>query len=117
MFSKRSAIRIALIQVGVVLAGILAASVGDHAARGRVGFVPDSTAFLARFGFLLIALPLAWLMTVLRLRKNAAWAAWAHVQKILALGSGIALIVGLTLFSAYAAGKPWVSSSQWLQRG
>ena len=114
MFSISKAIKIALMQVGVIVAGILAASVGYHAASGRVGFVPASTAFLVHFGFLLLALPMAWITAAVRLRNSAAF---AHRQKVLACGSGIALIIGLTLFSAYAAGKPWIGSTQWLQTG
>ncbi len=101
-------------QVGVIAAGILAASVGYHAASGRVGFVPASTAFLVHFGFLLLALPLAWLTAVVRLRNSEAS---SRRQRALAFASGIALIIGLTLFSAYAAGKPWIGSTQWLQTG
>jgi len=176
MVSKRSAIKIALIQVGVIISGILAASVGYHAARGRTGFAPDSTAFLAHFGFLLILIPLAWFGITVRFYNSAG--SWVHrgpaprqqpgglpegsrglrsAQRddtpgpepppsrprrgrrttltgdsgtppgwvptasdwkySLAFGSGIALVICLTLFSAYASGKPWIGSTQWLQTG
>jgi len=114
MFSISKAIKVALMQVGVIVAGILAASVGYHAASGRVGFVPASTTFLVHFGFLLLALPLAWITAAVRIRNSEAS---SRRLRALAIGSGIALIIGLTLFSAYAAGKPWIGSTQWLQTG
>jgi hypothetical protein len=114
MFTMRNAIKVALMQVGVIVAGILAASVGYHAASGRVGFAPASTAFLVQFGFLLLALPLGWITAVVRLRNSEAVSRRQHA---LAFGSGIALIIGLTLFSAYAVGKPWIGSTEWLQTG
>ena len=102
--------KVALVQSAVILAGILAANVGYQMASGIVGFAPDSTAFLAHFGLLLLALPFAWFIAAVRLWNRP-------LPKRLALGSGIALIIGLTLFSAFAVGKPWVGSAQWLQPG
>jgi len=112
MLTTRNAIKVALMQVGVIVAGILAAGVGYHAASGMGGFVPASTAFLVHFGFLLLALPLAWITAAVRLRNNVTV---SDRKKTLTFVVGLALLVALTLFSLYAAGGPWMGDTLWPQ--
>ena len=110
MVSTRSVVKIALIQVGVIISGILAASVGYHAASGMGGSMPASTLFLVHFGFLLLALPLAWITFAARLQNNAAA---SDRKKTLTFVAGLGLLVGLTLFSLYAASEPWMGGDLW----
>ncbi len=112
MLTTRNAIKVALMQVGVIVAGILAAGVGYHAASGMGGSMPASTAFLVHFGFLLLALPVAWIAFAARLQNNAAA---SDRKKTLTFVVGLALLVGLTLFSLYAAGEPWMGDTLWVQ--
>jgi hypothetical protein len=112
MFSISKAIKLALMQAGVIVAGILAASVGYHAASGMGGSMPASTAFLVHFGFLLLAFPAAWITFAARLQHNAAA---SDRKKTLTFVVGLALLVGLTLFSLYAAGEPWMGGDLWPQ--
>jgi hypothetical protein len=112
MFTTRNAIRLALIQVGVIVAGILAAGVGYHSASGMGGSMPASTLFLVHFGFLLLALPVAWITFAARLQKNGSA---SDRMKTLTFIVGLAMLVVLTLFSVYAAGEPWMGGDLWPQ--
>jgi ABC-type Na+ efflux pump permease subunit len=112
MFTTSNAIKVALIQVGVIVGGILAAGLGYRAAEEMGGTIPVSTVFLVHFGFWLLALPVAWIAVAVRLRHNAAA---SDSKKTLTFVVGLALLVVLTLFSLYAAGEPWMGGNLWHQ--
>ena len=111
LFTTPNAIKVALMQVGVIVGGILAAGIGYHAVNEMGGTVPVSTVFLVQFGFWLLALPLGWIALAVRLRQNEAA---SDRQKTVTFLAGVALLVGLTLLSLYATGGPWMGGNLWL---
>jgi|GEM_PF-1884251 len=108
MFTTNNPVRVALMQVGVIVGGILAAGLGYRVAEDIGRTIPVSTALLVHFGFWLLALPLVWIAVAVRLRNNAAV---SNRKKTLTFVVGLALLVVLTLFSLYAAGQPWMEKS------
>lgn len=112
MFTTPNAIKIALMQVGVIVAGILAAGIGYRAASDLERVVPVSTVFLVHFGFLLLALPLVWIGVAMRMQRNATA---SDRRKSLTFLAGLALLIGLILLALHAAGTPWMGGSLWLR--
>lgn len=112
MFTTSNAIKVALMQVGVIVGGILASGLGYRAAEEMGRTIPVSTVFLVHFGFWLLALPVVWIAVAVRLRHNAAV---SDGKKTLTFVVGVALLVALTLFSLYGAGEPWMGGNLWQQ--
>ena len=104
VFTIPNAIRLALMQVGVIVAGILAAGIGYHAVNEIGGSMPVSTVFLVHFGLWLLALPLSWITVATRLQRNPESSDRSRTATFLC---GILALVLLTLLAVYSAVAPW----------
>ncbi len=94
---------VALLQLGVVLVGIMAAGLGGKLAQEGELAVPWATAFIIRYGLILMGLPLLWIWMALRLRRNPQV---SDSKKGLAFLSGLLLLAGLLAFCYCAAVRP-----------
>ncbi len=96
----RPVIIFALIQLGVVFAGILGAGVAERLTRELTGMPPRPlTLFVLNHGIWLGFIPLVWTgvtLTVLHSRRTGAF-----VESLLVFG-GVALAVGLGVLMCFA---------------
>jgi hypothetical protein len=103
-FTKRNTAILALVQGGVLVAGVLAACV-DHKWYTVANVRPPTpTALLAEYGFLALVLPLVWVTIALRVQQRNEDAD----SKALVFGSGILLLLLLLLGIGYAVVLPFV---------
>ncbi len=103
LFTISNAVMVALLQLGVVLFGIMAAGLGGKVAQEGGLAVPAATAFIIRYGLTLLGLPLFWIFMALRLRRNPQV---SDSKKGLAFLSGFLLLAGLLIFIFCAAVRP-----------
>jgi hypothetical protein len=105
MFSVKNAVYVAIMQVGVIVVGVLAAGLCSKA-RNAMG-VPFQTAYLLLdHTIIFLATPLAWITGVLWIRSRANA---SDDVKNLAFWSGIILLVALSIFVLYADVTPWLN--------
>jgi hypothetical protein len=104
-FTLRNTAILGLAQVGVIVAGVLAAG-ACHKWYATFGLrPPSSTALLAEYGFLALVLPVVWVMMAvqaLRRTTNPGALQW------LAFPSGIVLLLVLLLGIGYAVVQPFL---------
>ena len=108
MFTTQNAVKLALMQIGVIVAGILAAGIGYHAVNEMGGTVPVSTVFLVHFGFWLLALPLGWIIVAMRLRNHPGI---SDGFKTTAFLVGIVMVVLIALLALHAGITPWTQNT------
>jgi hypothetical protein len=102
-FTIRNTVILALVQVGVVVAGVLAAGAAYKWYATFNLKPPSLTALLADYGLLALVLPLAWVALALQaLRRGEDW----DDRKLLAIWSGILLLLLLLLGVGYVAVRP-----------
>lgn len=105
MFTIRNTVLIALMQVGIIVAGVLASGLG-HRHCVAIGMdLPLPATLLYNFGVLWFSIPLAWLMTALVLLGRSEISEDAR-QLIFLLG--IVLVVSLSVFVLYADISPFL---------
>jgi hypothetical protein len=97
-FTVRNAVIVALTQIGIIVAGVLAAG-ACHKWHTTMGVkLPPATTVVAEYGFLALGLPVLWVAAaLLALRKSelseeSEWAAYAFFSGLLAL---VLLTVGV----------------------
>lgn len=105
MFTTQNAVRLALMQVGVIVCGILAAGIGYQAMDELGGTVPVSTVFLVHFGFWLLALPVVWISVAIRFRNNPEISDGLRTATFIA-GIGMLLLTGS--LALHAGITPWM---------
>jgi hypothetical protein len=104
-FTLRNTAIMGLVQVGVIVAGVLAAG-ACHKWYTTLGLrPPSSTALLAEYGFLALVLPVVWVtMAVQALRRTTDPGA----LQWLAFSSGFVLVLLLLLVIGHAAVQPFL---------
>ena len=102
-FTLRNTAIMGLAQVGVIVAGVLAAG-ACHKWYATLGLSPpSSTALLAEYGFLALVLPVVWVtLAVQALRRTTD----SGAPQWLAVSSGVVLLLLLLLGIGYAAVQP-----------
>lgn len=106
MFTIRNAVLIALMQIGVIVAGVLAAGVCNKwwASMGGGG-LPLPMLILMNYGVIALAIPVVWIVLVLQLRNRSEA---SEDVKDFAFLSGIILLVAFCIFVGYAVLTPWL---------
>lgn len=114
MFKDRNTLLVALLQVGVIIAGTLGAGVSRRllAALG-VSILPLSNTLLMNYGLAALGIPLVWGILALALRQRP------HISenlKALVLFSGILILLLLVAMIAQVILAPWIHSWGTIQR-
>jgi len=106
MFTVRNAVLIALMQIGVIVTGVLAAGVCNKwwTSTGAIG-LPLPTLFLINYGVVALSIPMLWIVAVLQLRRRPEV---SDDAKDLAFLSGIILLLVFCIFVGYAVLSPWL---------
>jgi hypothetical protein len=114
MFTVRNTVLVALMQVGVIVAGVLAAGV-SHKWWTTFGarVLPPVTIWLMNYGVITLILPLVWSILVLRLRQRPGV---SEDVKNLAFFSGILLLIALCGLIGYAVLEPWFAAGRALPK-
>ena len=105
-FTTRNTVIVALVQVGVVVAGVLTAGacLKWFATFGLTP--PPATTLLAEYGFLALALPVVWAAVTLRILRWRDESDEADEVKVYAVLSGFVLLLLLLIGVYYAAAGP-----------
>jgi hypothetical protein len=106
MFTIRNAVLVALLQVGVIMAGVLGAGASRKcwAAFEDPLPVPHSILLMMNYGPVALLIPLVWVPTVLLLRERPGV---TETARDWAFFSGIILIILLLLLIGDAILRPW----------
>jgi hypothetical protein len=105
MFTLRNTVLVALMQVGVIVAGVLASGLGHRFSVINQMPLPLPTVLLYDYGVLWFALPICWAGTALTVRNRADI---SDDAKQLVFLLGILLIVVLAVFVLYADISSWL---------
>jgi hypothetical protein len=103
MFTIKNAIYVALLQLGVVVAGVLGAGLVNRFYGEMQHDLPPLVAMLMSHTLPFLAIPLVWIALALTVRDRAAI---SEGLKTMVFLSGIAVIIGLVVFVAYADAGP-----------
>jgi hypothetical protein len=103
MFSILNSTRLAVMQVGVIVIGVLASGLWRRAAIGNGTVMPPAAGLLYHYGVAGLLVPLAWLIVALLVLRSPAI---RDGVKALAFILGIGLLIGLILFVLYADVSP-----------
>src|SRR5262245_37216759 len=102
----RNVVLIAVMQVGVVVMGVLAAGVSQRwwAINGTP--IPVVTILVQQYGMLAFTIPLLWTISILRLRLRSEV---SDRLKAAVFAAGIAILITLIAIMGYAIIRPWFS--------
>ena len=116
MFTVRNAVRVAIMQVGVIVAGVLGAGVSGKwwTAMFAPTPLPVSIATMMSYGPMALAIPLIWILAVLGLRNRANV---SDDAKNAAFWSGVIILGMLSLVVGYAVLSPWFNVDWGIGRG
>jgi len=106
MASIKNIVIVALLQVGVIVFGVLAAGIAHKESEINGLIMPSSTTMLYGYGFMGLLVPLAWGagVVVLQLRANVS-----DDIRTLMLWLGILVLLSLVIFCLYADISPWLN--------
>jgi hypothetical protein len=105
-FTLRNTVILALTQVGVVVAGVLAAG-ACHKWYTTVGLTPyPRTTLVADYGFVALAVPVAWVALAVYVLRREDESADEHKAYVVA--AGVAVLVLFVVGVGYAAAMPWL---------
>jgi hypothetical protein len=105
MFSIKNVVTVALMQVGVIVAGILGAGASWKWLKSfSVLPIPMPIAMLMNYGVAGLVIPLIWIMLVLQVRNRPDI---SEDMKSVAFISGIILLIGLVIGIGYTVLSPW----------
>ncbi len=103
MFTIRNATLVAIMQVGVIVAGVLAAGLWHKAATADGILIPFPVAFLYSYGSVGFVIPLAWIVVALLLRSRPEV---SDEMKRLVFWFGVLVLIALITFVIYANVSP-----------
>ena len=113
MFSILNAARLAVMQVGVIVFGVLASGLWRRASTSEGIAMPQPAGLLYNYGVAGLLIPLVWLTFALLVRRSPAV---SDGVKLLAFWLGIAVLIGLAVFVLYANVFP-LFNIEWNVRG
>jgi hypothetical protein len=104
MGTKENAVRLALLQVAVVLFGVLASAACLRLVEnsGLPGMA-TVTVFMTEYGWMLLLLPLGWTWLMVRRHHGDA----AEGARPVIFVAGVLLLLGLCLLTVVAILQPW----------
>jgi len=105
MFSIRNTVILALMQIGVIVAGVLAAGLCHKLWAGGGGGLPLPTAILYDYGVWWFSIPIAWFIMAL---VPHGWPEISDDVRNLAFLSGILVLLALIVFILDADIAPWL---------
>lgn len=105
MASIRNTVILALMQIGVIIAGVLAAGLCHKVWAGNEVLLPVPTIILYDYGILWFAIPIAWFMVAL---VPHGWPAISDDVRSLAFFLGILVLMALIVFVLDADITPWL---------
>jgi hypothetical protein len=103
MFSVGNATLVAIMQVGVIVAGILASGLWHKASTSCGLFLPLPAMLVYKYGFIGFAIPILWLAVVLPIQTSAKA---SEELKTSAFWFGVLILISLTIFMIYANVSP-----------
>ncbi len=104
MFSIKNAVYVAIMQVGVIVVGVLAAGLSYKAWSDMGMALPTPIAMLINHTLLFLAIPLVWITFALLVRSRPEA---SDNVKNLAFWSGALLLIALVVFVFHADVTPW----------
>ena len=104
MFSIKNAVYVAIMQVGIIVIGVLAAGLCYKAQADMGVRFPAAYMLLLNHTVMFLAIPLVWITVVLWIRSRPET---SDDVKNLAFWSGVLLIISLVIFVFYADVTPW----------
>ena len=106
MFSTKNAVLVAIMQIGVIVAGVLAAGLVFKAWTAMNAPLPLPAAILVNYGVLGFAIPLVWIFLALLLRGRPEV---SDDLKNLVFWLGVLVLLVLGFFVVYADVSPWLT--------
>jgi hypothetical protein len=108
MSSIKNIVTVAILQVGVIVFGVLAAGIVHKEWSTYDMVMPLPVAILYTYGFVAFLVPLVWstCAVTLQLRANVS-----DDLRILIFWFGILLLIGLAVFCVYADVAPWLTGN------
>lgn len=105
-FTSRNSVIVGLMQVGIVVVGVLSAAIDARILRGAI--LPWSTRTAVQAGILFLLIPLVWsvVAAVVRVSRSTS-----DLAKLVAFQAGVALVVMLSIFFAWAILAPWATGA------
>ena len=104
MFTIYNATLVAVMQVGVIVAGVLASGLWHKASTSNGLIIPNPVAFLYSYGIDGFVIPLAWISFALLLRSRPEV---SDEIKSLAFWLGVLVLIALVVFVIYANVSPF----------
>jgi magnesium-transporting ATPase (P-type) len=104
MFSIKNAVYVAIMQVGVIVVGVLAAGLCYKVWADMEVRLSTAYMLLLNHAVMFLAIPLVWITLVLWIRSRPEA---SDDVKNLAFWSGVLLIIALVIFVFYADVTPW----------
>jgi magnesium-transporting ATPase (P-type) len=105
VFTTNNAMRVWLMQLGVIVFGILATA-ASYKSLEHVSLAPsDLAVFLMNYGFLLLLVPVTWIAVAIRWKNNPAV---SDGRKALIFIAGLIALLVLAVMVVLAAGAPWL---------
>jgi len=103
MFTIRNAVLVAVMQVGVIVAGVLASGFWFKFSTSSNMQMPFQASLLFNYGIAGFVIPFSWLIFALLLRARPGL---SDEIKGLAFGFGVLILIGLAFFVLYADVSP-----------
>jgi hypothetical protein len=104
MFTIYNATLVAIIQVGVIVAGVLASGLWHKASIDSGLAMPLPAGLLYSYGMIGFAVPLTWLALAMLVRRSPSI---SDEAKGLAFGFGVLVLIALVIFVIYANVSPF----------
>ena len=104
MFTIYNATLVAVMQVGVIVAGVLASGLWHKFATASGMAMPNPAGFVHSYGMVGFFIPLAWLAFAMLVRRSPDI---SDGLKELTFWLGVAVLISLTIFMIYANVSPW----------
>lgn len=105
MASIRNTVVVAILQVGVVVAGVLAAGVCHRVWTSHDWAPPALVALLCHYGIAGLLIPMAWAAGAIVLQTRAGV---SEDVRVLTFWLGVLALMVLVVFAAYADVSPWL---------
>lgn len=103
-FTTRNSVILALVQIGVIVTGVLGAGVTHQFYAQTSIRPPDSAYYMVVYGWLTLAVPIAWVTATLWIQRSEA----SEPSKAAIFWSGVLFLLLLLLGVWYGAAKPFL---------